>query len=777
MNNWTKYPLNGEWQLSWIENSTFKQLLLPYNTISSLKISGMNMVNATVPGNFELDLLNAGRIKNPYFGTNILKMQEFECVHMFYFRSFYYDSKNNGQLYLHFEGVDTIADVYLDGQLVMSCDNMFIAHETPLNEMKTGYHELIVHIKPAVIEARKHELAAGCSALPYNYDSLYIRKAASMYGWDIMPRLVSGGIWRDVYLFEKPEERIEDVFAYTTRINKDAGTANITFHYNLKIDHDLLKDYKIKVTGVCGDSEFSAESELWFTAGKLGTSINNCKLWFPRNYGLPNLYDTVFELFYCGELLDTFSFKFGIRMVALDRSSTTDEEGNGEFCIRVNNEKIFAMGTNWVPLDAFHSNDVNRLPEVLPMLDDLGCNIVRCWGGNVYEHEDFYDYCDEHGIMVWQDFAMGCGRYPQDREFCDALQKEAVNIVKKYRNHASLVIWAGDNECDQGYSKNDPLSGNPNDNILTRHILPEVLRAHDFTRPYLPSSPYMDEKAFESGEPLSEEHLWGPRDYFKGDYYSHSVCHFASETGYHGCPSPKSLKKFISPDCLWPWFDKEKDRVNDDWLAHAASPELRAKAVYSYRIKLMSDQVKTLFGAEPDNLNDFSLASQISQAEAKKYFIERFRISKWRRTGIIWWNLIDGWPQISDAVVDFYFEKKLAYYYIRRSQQPLCLMFDEPGVNLLPLFAVNDTGKDIKVSYRVTDKTTNEVITQNECIAKANASIKIWDKPYVSGEKHFYLIEWDGSVSGKNHYMTGLLNITLEGYVAAMKACGFELPV
>ncbi len=433
------------------------------------------------------------------------------------------------------------------------------------------------------------------------------------------------------------------------------------------------------------------------------------------------------------------------------------------------------MGTNWVPLDALHSNDINRLPEVLPMLADLGCNIVRCWGGNVYEHESFFDFCDENGIIVWQDFAMGCARYPQDRAFCESLEREAVFIVKKYRNHPSLVLWSGDNECDQGYHKSEPLTGNPNDNILTRRVLPEVLRIHDFTRPYLPSSPYMDEEAFESGKPLSEEHLWGPRDYFKGDYYSCSVCHFASETGYHGCPSPESLEKFITPEKLWPWYDEEKGRANDDWLAHAASPELDADAPYAYRIQLMSDQVKTLFGTEPDNLADFSLASQISQAEAKKYFIERFRISKWRRTGIIWWNLIDGWPQISDAVVDYYYDKKLAYHYIKRSQQPLCLMFDEPKDDLLPLYAVNDTGKDVRLSYRVTDITAGETITAGEYTAPADRSIRIWDKPYTKGEQHFYLIEWDGIHKGRNHYMTGLLHIDLKAYKQAMAACGFEI--
>ena len=149
-------------------------------------------------------------------------------------------------------------------------------------------------------------------------------------------------------------------------------------------------------------------------------------------------------------------------------------------------------------------------------------------------------------------------------------------------------------------------------------------------REYLPSSPYISKAAYETENDncRPENHLWGPRDYFKGNYYVNSTAHFASETGYHGCPSPESLKKFINA--------------------------------------LMANQIKVLFGEEFNDLETFSLASQLSQAEAVKFFIERFRSQKWRRTGLIWWNLIDGWPQISDAVVDYYYNKKIAYSFIKR---------------------------------------------------------------------------------------------------------------
>ena len=269
--------------------------------------------------------------------------------------------------------------------------------------------------------------------------------------------------------------------------------------------------------------------------------------------------------------------------------------------------------------------------------------------------------------MIWQDFSMACGYYPQSESFYNKMHKEAVSVVPRLRNHPSVILWAGDNECDDSIKSKQI---DPNTNVITRKAIPSAISKEDSymgkdTRPYLPSSPYCDPVAFETKRPMSEEHLWGPRDYFKGNFYKTSVCCFASETGYHGCPAPDSLKKFIAPENLWPWREAGENYANKAWLAHATCARTEKDHPFAYRIPLMTNQVVTLFGSEPEDLNLYALQSQISQAEAKKYFIERFRVTKWRRTGIIWWNLIDGWPQISDAIVDWYGTKKLAYSYIK----------------------------------------------------------------------------------------------------------------
>lgn len=759
------------WDLYIIPNHEVTNKKFNPKTMSELK-ENYKSIPAKVPGNFELDMMEAGLIEDPFYGTNVLKMQELENLHLFYTTVFdnLENREENSKTYLVFEGIDTIADIFLNGIFLGHVDNMFIAHEFLVEEyLRDKNNELLVHIYPATIEARKYELTPLNFALRYNYASLRIRKAASMFGWDIMPRIVSGGIWKEVKLVQKKNERIEDIYIYTLSASPESSTAYIRAFYNIETDADLIKDLMIKVKGVCKDSTFEMSQRLFHTYGAMSITVNNAMLWYPKNAGEPHLYDTTVSLYRGDLLIDKKKLKIGIRTVDLVRTSTTDESGNGEFVFKINGRKVFCMGTNWVPLDAFHSNDMNRLPKALELMDDIGCNMVRCWGGNVYEDHAFFDFCDEKGIMVWQDFAMGCGVYSQDEEFQKKIEKEAAYIVKKLRNHPSLVLWAGDNECDLFQVIHNNIV-DPNDNIITRKTLKEVCRIHDFARPYLPSSPYIDDFAFESKKPLSEDHLWGPRDYFKGSFYKNSLCHFASETGYHGCPSPNSLKKFIPEDKLWPIFEENGNTV-PEWQIHASCMETEMGVEFSYRIGLMADQVKTLFGSLPDNITTFAYMSQISQAEAKKYFIERFRISKWRRTGILWWNLLDGWPQISDAVVDYYFVKKLAYHYIKRSQSPLCLMCDEPKNNLLPLYAVNDTQYDTLLKYTVTRFSDNLVIAEGVFNAPHDSSCIVCNIPIKENEKDFYYIEWKDNKGRKhfNHYFTNIIDIDFDMYMSALK--------
>ena len=729
---------------------------------------------ATVPGNFELDLMKAGLLEDLYYGDNILKAQQLEDRHLWYAATFTLEDIAQTQPFLTFEGIDTVSEIYLDGALLGKTDNMFIPHTFSLNGIAAGKHELVVHILPAALYSRTHPKPIGCKALPYNLDSLTLRKAASMYGWDIMPRIVSGGLWKPVTVEYRPNDRIEEAYLYTEALS---GT-NATLCALVRVGGEVLIPGELTYTveGVCGESRFFGSGAMFGSVRGIRISLSDAKLWMPKNYGEPNLYDVTVTLYHNGAVCDRKAFSFGIRTVELERTSLSGDDG--EFCFKINGQKIFCMGSNWVPTDAFPSRHKEYQLRGLDMLADLNCNIVRCWGGNVYPHESFYDFCDQNGILVWQDFSMACGMYPNDPEFLKNMEIEAKTVVCALRNHPSLLIWSGDNECDEDYYGNLSIRQDervihrfdPNENAITRQLLPRVVRENDPSRPFLPSSPYLDPVACTNRRP-AEDHLWGPRDFFKGDFYSTASAHFASETGYHGCPSPETLKKFIPEEHLMRWGDTK--RCDDPvWLAHAACPEPFPGTIYAYRIPLMTSQVERIFGKASDDLAEYALQSQISQAEAKKYFIERFRIGKWRRTGIIWWNVMDGWPQISDAVVDWYGCKKLAYHYIKTSQMPFCMMVDEPVNGRLTLCAANDTREKQSVRYTVTNLTTGKTVLQGDGTVMPDTTARIAEFPEEAGA--CYLILWEGDTCGKNHFTAAIGDgIDLASYSQWMKQIGY----
>jgi beta-mannosidase len=426
--------------------------------------------------------------------------------------------------------------------------------------------------------------------------------------------------------------------------------------------------------------------------------------------------------------------------------------------------KIFVRGTNWVPLDALHSRDKNHLKDVFQMIPDLNCNMIRCWGGNVYEDHDFFDLCDENGVMVWQDFAMGCTTYPQNNDFTEKIKKEAINVVLKLRNHPSLVLWSGNNENDASLEWTFSKHIDPGLDIISRDVLPRIIWEYDPVRTYLPSSPYSSEEYYRMGnnpDLLPEVHLWGPRGYYKSPFYTRVNAHFVSEIGYHGCPNRKSLEKMFDPEYVYPWTSDGK--WNDEWQTKAvrAHPKSRVSDV---RNDLMIKQVKALFGECPKDLDQFIFASQAVQAEAMKFFIELWRMEKFRKTGIIWWNLRDGWPIISDAVVDYYNSKKLAYYYIKQVQHNACVMIGDSKDGIHQVVAVNDTREAKSGTVFVRDADSGKTLFSSSFEIPSNGKTVIGNIP-ENHKQSMWLIEYTiGKEKYANHYLAGEPPYKLDDY-------------
>lgn len=746
-----KVCLNGTWDVFYhLEDGD-----LP-SCIEEVKKRNWDRIKANVPGNIELDLCAAGIEEDPFYGENLYNYRKYEFYQWWFEREFDVPVSFAGKhidLVLH--GVDTYSTLWINGVQVGETHNMMIGHVIDITKtVRAGQkNHIAICIKSSLNSVRDRDYPANISGAEHNDEIVWIRKPPHSFGWDIAPRLLSAGIWRGIEITARQHTYIKEVY-YTTQWVRQ-GKAALLVKYRFVTDVPVLDGFMVRIRGVCDEHTIYQEASTNFCSGETVIVVSEPCLWWPKAYGKQNLYRMSFELLYEGNIVDIRSERIGIREIQIETRFLPGDEG--EFKIRVNGCPILAKGSNWVPLDALHSRDSRRLKQAHDLFDDLGCNIIRCWGGNVYEDHGFFDLCDERGMLVWQDFALACGIYPQNDEFAAVIEEEAAWVVKKLRNHTSILLWAGDNEIDGMYYWKGYHLATARYNRISREVLPRVVGSHDPFRQFLPSSPYIPEDI--TGDlNVPEQHNWGPRDYFKGDFYKHSTAHFISEIGYHGCPAVSSIQKFIPPEHLWPYQN------NDVWDTHSTDYIRGVRRGYN-RNELIANQVGILFGHIPDHLEEFALASQISQAEAKKFFIEMVRLKKWRRTGVIWWNVLDCWPQFSDAVVDYYFTKKIAYHYIKRVQNPVCIMMSELENWEHTVVLGNDSREDVLVRFCVEDGDTGEVLLSGDRLSKANENIELGSIRTLAGSRRLYILKWQlNGVEYGNHYISGYVPMDLKQY-------------
>ncbi|MCL2494341.1 MAG: hypothetical protein FWE98_01620 [Oscillospiraceae bacterium] len=782
--------LDGAWELF-----GFPQRGSPVNTPADL--AAHTPLPAEVPGEAALALSRAGLLpEDLYKGLHMMKLREYEFYEWWYRKVFTLSSpislrggvapQGRGGCAQHravlvFEGVDCVAEYYLNGELFGNSSNALIAHEFDITEfLREGENELVIRLASPIEEAA--DTADSLPAVTRHHfccmESLRLRRAPSSYGWDIMCRCVTCGLWRGVRLERRGPHRVTQMFLSTLRIDREADKARLRIFYVFETTA-LREGLRWRLEGFLGESQvpaFALEKVLWFAAGTDEAELEHPQLWWPAGYGEQPLYRVRLSLWQGEKLLCEKWDTLGVRTIKLERTDITTREKPGKFCFYVNGEPILCKGSNWVPLNAFHSRDAARYEKALGMMQDLGCNILRCWGGNVYEDHAFYDLCDQYGILVWQDFTMACNLYPRDEEFYSQLRIEARKVIQKLRQHPSLALWSGDNECDYNYRS---AGLDPNRNFATREVLRLEVENHDGTRDYLPSSPYYAPDFIAGlGQP-SEDHLWGPRIYYKDKFYTDSHACFVSEMGFHGCPNRESLEKMFTPENVWP--EPRPWRGNAEWHLHASCFTAKEGDPWAGRNAMMANQIAEVFGEIPDDLDEFILASQLVQAEAFKFFIETARLRKWERTGVIWWNLLDGWPQISDAIVDWYGGKKLAYHWVKAAQRPLHLMFAEPEGWHIALVAGNDSLQAREGTYRVRDAHSNETLLEGDFSVPANENKTLARLRVCGGEQRLFLIEWtcDGE-NCRSHYLHGnppfgsagwVRTILKDVYVEAQSCC------
>lgn len=742
-----------------------------------LQKSGFSEIPATVPGNVEIDLLEAGLIEDPMIGDNVYDLRKYETYQWWYHRSFSKPDVPEGhRIELSFKGIDTHADIWLNGVKIARVENMFVEHHFDITDNLEDRNELYVCIHSTVLEARKHMR----NNFGVRYDALAeavsVRKAPHMFGWDILPRLVSAGLWRDVNLEIIPPTHWRSVYWVTKNVDVKNRKASMYVDWEFSTERLDIDDLTLEISlEKDGKMAYQKSVKVYTTVSRERIDgLEDMEFWWPKGFGDPALYDAKLAILDSeGNILCENHQQIGIRTAELVRTEVNTPENPGEFVFVVNGEKVFIKGTNWVALDALHSRDVQHVEAAVDMLVDLNCNMIRLWGGNVYESEEFYDLCDRSGIMVWQDFTMGCTTYPQSMEFAEKVRVEAEKVIRRLRNHPSIVLWAGNNENDISLDWSEDQSHlDPNTDVISRQVLPLAVREYDPKTPYLPSSPFISAEVFRLNNRINtaaspEMHLWGPRGYYKAPFYTANRAKFVSEIGYHGCPHRSSLEKMMDPDFVYPWG--EDYAWNEQWQAKATITHPNSET-NRQRNNLMINQVKSVFGEVPDDLDLFIAASQIVQAEAMKYFVEFWRMNKFDRNGILWWNLRDGWPIISDAVVDYYGGKKLAYHYIKKAQKDICVMIADEGLvedakgSGHPVVVVNDTREAVSGNLTIRDADSDKVVFSKPFQVEKNGKLIAGYLP-KPGKTTLWIIEWEiREEVHSNHYLAYQPVISLEQY-------------
>jgi beta-mannosidase len=693
------------------------------------------VVPAQVPGDVHLDLLRAGRIAEPLYGKNVLDCRWVEARDWWYSRTFTVDDallNNTDRVELHADGLDLTAEIWLNGQPVGHHNNQFTPATFDVTDaVRPGENLLVVRLdvglQAAPSDRRRyvHISSLPASGLP----RMWMRKAQFSFGWDWAPRLLTCGIWRPVALRTYKRLAIRDVFLASHLEN---GTARVRVQAEIESFAESAQVVRLALE-LRGDQAHSHELEVTLQPGinlvETELLVPNPTLWWPRPLGEPFLYRFSLEASERGRKLDRYETQFGIREINLAQEPLPGDEAacaseGTSFTIQVNGQPVFCQGANWVPADSIPARVSREKYEALiTAAAEANFNMLRIWGGGIYEDPYFYQLCDQAGIMVWQDFMFACSLYPDDDAgFCAEVQREAETIVRQLRNHPCLVLWCGNNENDWIYSRRvhdgweiPTFYGHR----IYHEILPEVCARLDPTRPYWPSSPYGEDDP--NSELAGDRHHWDVPINLKDPFervdfrrWGADRGKFISEYGMLSPPVEDSLRRFLPPDELYvgsPAWDFHNNRFEKDNLATC----LR------------------LYWREPEALSlmEYVLATQIIQAEALKYSLEHFRCRKFATSGALFWAYSDCWGAIGWSIVDYYLNKKPAFYYVRRALSPLMVSFhvEEHG---LTLWLTNGTLQSYEclVEYGVLDLTAStRQVEMLETVSSANSVRRVTSIP------------------------------------------------
>lgn len=634
---------------------------------------------AQVPGCVHLDLMEAKLIPDPFYGMNEKSVawvseQDWSWKTTFTIEASDIPSAEGDRLQLVFEGIDTVADILLDGELLASVDNMFVAQRIDLpRDIQAGVHSLEVRITSPMEAMRQRKAIGGPAPSSLDDDRGWVRKEQCSYGWDWGPILPSSGLYRPVYLQKWTDGRIA---WYNTQYEQQGKKGLLTVQCVVQLDNagkgTLAANLKHDGSEASAEASFDVDrpGEVTLT---FQLELSDPKLWWPAGQGDPFLYDLELTLAMGGRIVHRASDEVGLRTVEWVQQKDAWGES---FFLRLNGRDIFVKGANWIPTDSFLPRaDAARYERQVDLAVESNMNLLRVWGGGMYEDPAFYRAADRKGIMIWQDFPYACAFYPDTPEFLIAARKEAEAAVAELNHHPSIVLWCGNNEIERDAVRFQREWGvRYLGEVIWKGVLPEVVQRMAPGAFYWQSSPDggSEPNSIEAGD----RHVWSVwSGWGSEDAYLTEEGRFISEFGFQAPPDIETLREVVPKA---EWFPQSE---TVEWHNKQIEGPERLQRFLAARHRVTQE------------MDRFVRLSQEVQGSALRKALEHWRRRRPRTMGGIIWQLNDCWQVASWALIDYRLRPKASFYQVQRAFAPRGLTLLRNG-GQLELWAMNDTTEE-----------------------------------------------------------------------------------
>jgi beta-mannosidase len=628
-------------------------------------------IPASVPGSVHTDLLAAGLIDDPYLDDNEARQAWIGVTDWIYRRPIGWAEDGSERQELVFDGLDTVATVRLDGAVLGATRNMHRSYRFDVTGRIGADGELEVAFEAPIRAADAASLELGYRPHVNHHPYNGLRKMACSFGWDWGPDTSTSGIWRGARLETWSTARIAEL-RVVPAVTDGVPTLSVAVRVERAGTDAGALDLVIRMAGLEARAEFEPGAEL----AAIELPVPDAELWWPVGHGAQPLYDVDVELRAEALVLDAARRRIGFRTVSID--TTPDSEGV-PFTLVVNGEPVFVRGANWIPDDAFpHRVDRARYAERLDQAQFAGINLIRVWGGGIYESDSFYAECDERGLLVWQDFLLACAAYAEEKPMRSEIEAEAREAVLRLGPHPSLVLLNGNNENIWGYQEwnwQPRLDGRTWGSYYYYEAFPRIVEELAPHVAYTPGSPFSPDRDAAQNDPAQGSmhiwDLWNSKDYL---HYRDYRPRFVAEFGWQGPPTWSSLTAAVSDSPLTP--------ESPGMLVHQKAMEGNVKLI---------DGLVPHF-ALPDDMEDWHWAMSLNQAVAIRTGIEWFRSLTPHCSGTVVWQLNDCWPVTSWAAIDGYGRRKPLLFALRQAYAER-LVTIQPDGDGVAVVAVNDTAE------------------------------------------------------------------------------------